>query len=56
MNEHQSMDFTDATVAAAAELLGTRRIFTLDVRDFSSLQLVYGYSKKPVEIISPKIN
>ena len=35
----QPMDYADATLVALAEDLGTDRIFTLDLRDFSVFRI-----------------
>lgn len=46
-----SMDLADASVIAAAETLGTRRIFTLDRNDFEAYRIKRGHRCYPVEII-----
>ncbi len=45
------MDLADATVIAAAETLGTRRVFTLDHNDFATYRIKRGHRLYPVEII-----
>lgn len=45
------MDFADASLIAAAEAIGTRRIFTLDHRDFSTYRVRRGHRHDPVEIV-----
>ncbi|HEY3825594.1 MAG TPA: hypothetical protein VGL82_13605 [Bryobacteraceae bacterium] len=46
------MDLTDASLVAAAEALGTRRVFTIDRRDFGTYRLRRGHRHYPVEIVS----
>lgn len=48
----QPMDFADASLIAAAESLGTLRIFTLDRRDFLKYRIRKGRSQHAVEIVS----
>lgn len=45
------MDLADASVIAAAETLGTRRVFTLDRNDFETYRIKRGHRHYPVEII-----
>lgn len=45
------MDFADASLIAAAETLGTRRIFTLDARDFAVYRIRRGHRLLAVEIV-----
>ncbi len=45
------MDLADASLIVAAELLGTRRIFTLDRRDFRSYRIRRGHRGHPVETL-----
>jgi predicted nucleic acid-binding protein len=45
------MDLADASVIAAAETLGTRRVFTLDRNDFQTYRIKRGHRLYPVEII-----
>lgn len=45
------MDLADASVIAAAETLGARRVFTLDRRDFHTYRIKRGHRHYPVEII-----
>jgi hypothetical protein len=46
------MDLADASDVSAAEALGTRRIFTIDRRDFSTYRIRRGHRHFPVEIVS----
>jgi uncharacterized protein len=45
------MDLADASVIAAAEALGTRKVFTLDRNDFETYRIKRGHRLYPVEII-----
>jgi predicted nucleic acid-binding protein len=45
------MDFADASIIAAAETLGTRRVFTLDMDDFQTYRIRRGHRQYPVEIV-----
>lgn len=45
------MDLADASLITAAEKLGTRRIFTVDRRDFSAYRIRRGHRLHPVEIV-----
>lgn len=45
------MDLADASVITAAERLGTRRVFTLDRRDFSAYRILRGHRHQPVDIV-----
>ena len=45
------MDFADATIIAAAEALGTTKVFTLDRRDFTTYRIHRGHRLLPVEIV-----
>jgi predicted nucleic acid-binding protein len=45
------MDMADASLIAAAEILETRRILTLDRRDFSTYRIRKGHRFHPVEIL-----
>ncbi len=45
------MDLADASLIAAAEALHTRRIFTVDRRDFSTYRIRRGHRPHPVEIV-----
>ena len=47
----QPMDLADASVVAAAESLGTRKVFTLDRRDFETYRILRGHRHYPVEIV-----
>lgn len=49
-NDHP-MDLADASIIAAAEALGTRRVFTLDRNDFETYRIKRGHRLYPVEII-----
>ena len=46
------MDLADASLVAAAEALGARRIFTIDRRDFETYRVRRGHRHYPVEIVS----
>ena len=46
------MDLADASLVAAAEALGTRRVFTIDRRDFETYRIRRGHRHSPVEIVS----
>lgn len=46
------MDFADASLVVAAELLGTRRVFTIDRRDFETYRVRRGHRHYPMEIVS----
>jgi predicted nucleic acid-binding protein len=45
------MDLADASIIAAAEKLGTRKIFTLDRNDFETYRIKRGHRLYPVEIV-----
>lgn len=45
------MDLADASVLAAAELLNTRRVFTVDRRDFSTYRVRRGHRHYPIDIV-----
>ena len=45
------MDLADASLVAAAEALNTRRIFTIDRKDFETYR-VRGHRHFPLEIVS----
>lgn len=45
------MDLADASVIAAAESLGTRKIFTVDHKDFETYRIRRGHRHYPVEIV-----
>ncbi len=46
------MDLADASLIAAAEALGTRRVFTIDRKDFETYRVRRGHRHYPVEIVS----
>jgi predicted nucleic acid-binding protein len=46
------MDLADASLIAAAEALGTRRIFTIDRDDFETCRVRRGHRHYPLEIVS----
>jgi predicted nucleic acid-binding protein len=46
------MDLADASLVAAAEALGTRRVFTIDRRDFETYRVRRGHRHYPMEIVS----
>ena len=45
------MDLADASLIVAAEALPTRRVFTIDRRDFASYRVRHGHRRYPVEIV-----
>lgn len=45
------MDFADASLIAAAETLGTLKIFTLDKRDFAVYRIRRGKRRMPVTVV-----
>jgi predicted nucleic acid-binding protein len=45
------MDLADASIVVAAELLGTRKVFTLDRKDFETYRVRRGYRYYPMEIV-----
>ncbi len=47
-----SMDLADASLIAAAELLETRKVFTLDEKDFSAYRIRRGHRHYAVEIVT----
>jgi predicted nucleic acid-binding protein len=46
------MDLADASLVAAAEALGTRKVFTIDRKDFETYRVRRGHRHYPVEIVS----
>jgi uncharacterized protein len=46
------MDLADASLIAAAEALGTRRVFTIDRKDFETYRVRRGHRHTPMEIVS----
>ncbi|HEY7185814.1 MAG TPA: PIN domain-containing protein [Vicinamibacterales bacterium] len=46
------MDLADASLVAAAEVLGTRRVFTIDRSDFQAYRVRRGHRHYPMLIIS----
>jgi predicted nucleic acid-binding protein len=46
------MDLADASVVVAAEALRTRRVFTVDRRDFAAYRIRRGHRHYPVEILT----
>jgi predicted nucleic acid-binding protein len=45
------MDLADASLITAAEALGTRRIFTIDRKDFETYRVRSGHRRYPLEIV-----
>jgi uncharacterized protein len=45
------MDLADASVIAAAEILQTRKVFTLDKGDFAAYRIRRGHRHQPVDVI-----
>jgi predicted nucleic acid-binding protein len=46
------MDLADASLVAAAEALGTRKVFTIDRKDFETYRVRRGHRHYPMEIVS----
>jgi predicted nucleic acid-binding protein len=46
------MDLADASLVAAAEALDTRRVFTIDRRDFEAYRVRRGHRHHPMQIVS----
>lgn len=44
------MDLVDASVVAAAESVGTRKVFTVDRNDFETYRVRRGHRHYPIEI------
>jgi predicted nucleic acid-binding protein len=44
------MDLADASLVAAAEALGTRRVFPIDHKDFETYRVRRGYRHYPMDI------
>ena len=47
----QPMDLADASLVVAGELLGTRRVFTIDRRDFETYRLKRGHRNVKFELV-----
>jgi len=45
------MDLADASIIASAEALGTRKVFTIDRRDFETYKVRRGHRNYPIDII-----
>jgi len=45
------MDLADASLVAAAESLGTRKIFTVDRKDFETYRVRRGHRHYPFEVV-----
>ena len=45
------MDLADASLVVAAESIGTRRVFTVDRRDFETYRVRRGHRNYPMEIV-----
>ena len=45
------MDLADASLVASAELVDTRKVFTVDRRDFETYRVRRGHRHYPIEII-----
>lgn len=45
------MDLADASLVAAAESLGTRKVFTVDRKDFATYRVRSGHRNYPMEIV-----
>jgi uncharacterized protein len=48
----QPMDLADASLVVAAETLATRRVFTVDRRDFETYRVRRGHRHYPMDIVS----
>ena len=46
------MDLADASLIVAAEASGTRKVFTIDRKDFGTYRVQRGHRHFPVEIVS----
>ena len=46
------MDLADASLVVAAESIGTRRVFTIDRKDFETYRVRRGHRHHPMEIVS----
>jgi len=46
------MDLADASLVVAAESLGTRRVFTIDRKDFETYRVRRGHRHQAMEIVS----
>ena len=49
--DDQPMDLADASLVTAAEKLRTRRVFTLDVRDFRTYRARIGHKQERLQIV-----
>ncbi len=45
------MDLADASLLTAAEALGTRRVFTIDRKDFETYRVRRGHRHQAIQII-----
>ena len=45
------MDLADASLVTAAESLGTRKVFTVDRKDFETYRVRHGHRQYPMEIV-----
>jgi len=45
------MDFADASLVVAAEALNTRKVFTIDRKDFGVYRARRGHRQLPFEVI-----
>ncbi len=45
------MDLADASLVVSAELLGTRKVFTVDRRDFETYRVRRGHRNYPIDIV-----
>ncbi len=46
------MDFADASLVAAAEILKTRKVFTIDRKDFAIYRVRHGHRQLPFETVT----
>jgi predicted nucleic acid-binding protein len=45
------MDLADASLVAAAEAMGARRVFTIDRTDFAAYRLRRGHRHQTIQIV-----
>jgi hypothetical protein len=48
---HQPMDLADASLVVAAERARTRRVFTLDERDFRTYRVRHGHKHQRLQLV-----
>jgi uncharacterized protein len=52
VEQYHPMDLADASLITAAESLQTRKIFTLDTKDFGAYRIRRGHRHYPVDIVA----